>query len=365
MKDLRSAFYWTGVCDRSKAEGPRRSFLLRLDDSASLTPPCFTSNSQRSFLYNLIRSEFINSPLRPRHISGRLNHCPFATPGFMRGLPKTCPNPFFLRANAGAQLVCTTRFDYTVFVGYFEGSSLLPCLLLRHSFVRNLLIPFTSVSCVECRRRKIKCDRNEPCTQCIQSKNSTCRYKDGNSYPAAPKTAEAKSSAKSSASPLSSDQLGAHGFVHFDPEVLSSDHDGRLSRSVSMIAPVFGESHSNSTTLYTPSADSPEEPKPDQSVQILSERLSKLEKNLTTVSSRNSDPLWTSFSSLDKPGFFGQATTVPVPELRGSVSKTRLYGQSHWMSAFVQVSHYFYTLISYAHVFCSSRKFQTSEAIQI
>jgi hypothetical protein len=38
-----------------------------------------------------------------------------------------------------------------------------------------------ALSCVECRRRKIKCDRNVPCTQCTQSKSASCTYKDG--YP--------------------------------------------------------------------------------------------------------------------------------------------------------------------------------------
>src|ERR1700712_995428 len=32
-----------------------------------------------------------------------------------------------------------------------------------------------AIVCTECRRRKIACDRNSPCTQCIQS-NSACTY---------------------------------------------------------------------------------------------------------------------------------------------------------------------------------------------
>ncbi|KAH0420806.1 C6 zinc finger domain-containing protein [Colletotrichum camelliae] len=33
-----------------------------------------------------------------------------------------------------------------------------------------------ALSCLECRRRKIKCDRNDPCTHCVSSKNQ-CTYK--------------------------------------------------------------------------------------------------------------------------------------------------------------------------------------------
>jgi hypothetical protein len=33
-----------------------------------------------------------------------------------------------------------------------------------------------ALSCVQCRRRKIKCDRNDPCDRCIRSKNAICTY---------------------------------------------------------------------------------------------------------------------------------------------------------------------------------------------
>lgn len=33
-----------------------------------------------------------------------------------------------------------------------------------------------ALSCVECRRRKVKCDRNSPCGQCRAHKSSVCTY---------------------------------------------------------------------------------------------------------------------------------------------------------------------------------------------
>jgi hypothetical protein len=33
-----------------------------------------------------------------------------------------------------------------------------------------------ALSCEQCRKRKIKCDRNYPCTQCLQSKTAACSY---------------------------------------------------------------------------------------------------------------------------------------------------------------------------------------------
>jgi hypothetical protein len=35
-----------------------------------------------------------------------------------------------------------------------------------------------ALSCVQCRRRKVKCDRQLPCTQCSQYNNTTCVYDD-------------------------------------------------------------------------------------------------------------------------------------------------------------------------------------------
>ncbi|KAH6851061.1 hypothetical protein B0I37DRAFT_397140 [Chaetomium sp. MPI-CAGE-AT-0009] len=35
-----------------------------------------------------------------------------------------------------------------------------------------------AVSCILCRRRKIRCDRQTPCSNCVKSKNATCAYRD-------------------------------------------------------------------------------------------------------------------------------------------------------------------------------------------
>ncbi|KAK2776999.1 C6 zinc finger domain-containing protein [Colletotrichum kahawae] len=45
-----------------------------------------------------------------------------------------------------------------------------------------------ALSCLECRRRKIKCDRNDPCTHCVSSKNQ-CTYKTYRNDPEARGTA--------------------------------------------------------------------------------------------------------------------------------------------------------------------------------
>jgi hypothetical protein len=197
-----------------------------------------------------------------------------------------------------------------------------------------------ALSCVECRRRKIKCDRNVPCTQCTQFKSASCTYKDG--YPGSSNSHTAKPAPQAPSAPQNGD-LGCVGhIVPFVPGVsASAGQNASPKESSARTVPLFNESHSAATTLYSPSASvgSPEEPQSEQNVQVLLDRVKKLEDSLNTVSPGNLDPLWTSFSSNDNQTFFGRATKIPVPELKGSVSKTRLFGQSHWMCAFEHVGY--------------------------
>lgn len=199
-----------------------------------------------------------------------------------------------------------------------------------------------AVSCVECRRRKIKCDRKIPCTQCLQSRRASCAYKNG--YPRTTSSNTAKAS--STASPphpqpqpqRSIDHLSPPGLIVpllQDVPGLESENSSKPSSSPPKSIPLYNDSHSTSTatTLCSSSAGSPEELS-DQNVKDLLDRVRKLEE---TVSPGNLESAWTSFSEDRNPRFFGQSTRLPAPELRGSVSKTRLFGQSHWMSSFEHV----------------------------
>ena len=193
-----------------------------------------------------------------------------------------------------------------------------------------------ALSCVECRRRKIKCDRNVPCAQCTQSKSAVCTYKDG-----CPGPSDSHTTKPASHTP-SAPRNGDPGCIrHIAPSVPSvhADQNGSPKELSTRTVPLFNESHSAATTLYSPSTSvgSPEEPQSEQNVQVLLDRVKKLENTLNTVSTGNLDPLWTSFSPNENQTFFGQATRIPVPVLKGSVSKTRLFGQSHWMCAFEHV----------------------------
>ena len=135
----------------------------------------------------------------------------------------------------------------------------------------------------------------------------------------------------------SNSHLGSRGLaLPLAPEVPTADNNQPSYGSTQRTVPLFNDSHSNSSTLYSPSPGSPEE-QSEHNVHALSDRVSKLEQNLSRVSPGNLDPAWTSFSITDKVSFFGQSPRVAVPELRGSVSKTRLFGHSHWMSSLENV----------------------------
>ena len=206
-----------------------------------------------------------------------------------------------------------------------------------------------ALSCVECRRRKIKCDRNDPCSQCTQAKVASCTYKDG--YPGPSNSHAAKLGSPAPSAPLNGDLAPAGLVIPFAPatQSTSADQSRSLKEPWGRTVPLFNASHSSATTLYSPSASigSAEEPQPEHNVQVLLDRVKKLEDTLNTVSSGKIDPPWASFSTIgNETTFFGEADRLQVPGLRGSISKTRLFGQSHWMCAFEHVG---YTVIPTHH----------------
>lgn len=63
-----------------------------------------------------------------------------------------------------------------------------------------------ALSCLECRRRKIKCDRNDPCAHCVSAK-TRCTFKVYSSEPVTQQQLQQGSSWNSAASPLAEASL--------------------------------------------------------------------------------------------------------------------------------------------------------------
>jgi hypothetical protein len=158
-----------------------------------------------------------------------------------------------------------------------------------------------ALSCVECRRRKIKCDRNIPCSQCTLSKSSTCTYS-GDSP---------RNIAGHFPAPMRRSFSPSHSRNNVSVDGFSA---GNSPRTV----PIFGGSQSGSLSSGAESNSSEQ--------GDLADRIKKLEQLLADSIARK---------ETTKPN--PSPPKVPEEKLRGSVSKTRYYGQSHWMYAFEQV----------------------------
>lgn len=172
-----------------------------------------------------------------------------------------------------------------------------------------------ALSCEQCRRRKIKCDRNNPCSQCLQSKTISCSYSPGG----AAVSRHVNETALSTLPPVQPTGIPSRArriprssntyvsSVGFSP---SSVHISTATNPSSYSSPIAapGESH--------------EEETPDN--KVLLDRIQNLETQLAI-----------SKSEISK---FEQRTSLPLSipspapkELRGIVSKTRFFGTSHWM----------------------------------
>ncbi|KAI2605613.1 hypothetical protein GGR54DRAFT_633455 [Hypoxylon sp. NC1633] len=179
-------------------------------------------------------------------------------------------------------------------------------------------------SCVSCRRSKIRCDRNLPCSACVRSKRKTCvfepipRQSDVTSAgvsPLHPTDSSRKSNnADTAGSPLPSGSTHRH--------YGDGPHDDHSSLSLNGSTPV----DSNSSHSHGSSFD----------VGSLLERIEELERRLEESTGRIPGP-----RSRARAEPSGPETIATYPSyftgdfytMRKSViSKTRYFGQSHWMN---------------------------------
>lgn len=163
-----------------------------------------------------------------------------------------------------------------------------------------------ALSCVQCRRRKVKCDRNIPCNRCTQSKNTVCQYD-----PEGPARARAIHSVASTASPSTS----IDNFSISQEPVLK----GTLSLSNSVTP--------NSKPQVMSWVSGSRAVSDQDNVQHLQDRIRQLESALSTMTYKDKTP----------------KDTVPLdgnrnPILRGSAEDTQFFGMGHWMMFKKEVS---------------------------
>ncbi|ETS84627.1 hypothetical protein PFICI_02652 [Pestalotiopsis fici W106-1] len=174
-----------------------------------------------------------------------------------------------------------------------------------------------AVSCVLCRRRKIKCNRESPCNNCVKSGRNECVYE--NPPPPAPRQPR-------------SDRMSEAGT------------DSQLSLSSTNSIQSVVQSHgsdpaSRGPTPATTTTGSSSSPSAAWDIETLKNRVRQLEGQLSqtslTPTQRAATPvpvnIETNTTSLGGT-FHIHRDNASNPVVRGVTHKSRKFGQSHWVN---------------------------------
>ena len=189
-----------------------------------------------------------------------------------------------------------------------------------------------ALSCVLCRRRKVKCDRKLPCSQCSQYNNAPCKYDDPEvaglgKHSSTPQTTHNSSRVRASKQ--------SHGVSNSGEPILFNNQNisappGFESCSPSSSAPLVpapAAEHSQSEQHALEGLLGSAPPRPDSSIQELKDRVQKLEALITSSCKYGPRPSENDSST----------SAINVPKLRGNIEKTRFFGKSHWMNTYDEV----------------------------
>lgn len=175
------------------------------------------------------------------------------------------------------------------------------------------------LSCLECRRRKVKCDRTDPCGQCRQTKSKTCTYTYGARQNQRDEGSAEMDPVQSAHPRPPSRGRGPYQVAAADtgPMDIVAKNDF-LSEMLTPIGPPSNNSINNGRT-----------------VDDLLERVKHLEDKLASAGSESTDKRIEPVQTL---GELCPFTSQNARGVRGNLAKTRFFGQSHWMGSLTQVS---------------------------
>jgi len=199
-----------------------------------------------------------------------------------------------------------------------------------------------ALSCVECRRRKIKCDRRMPCSHCMQLKSTICTYPETHAD-----VPNRRNVPKPSPKPLSVNRAlqGVQFFGtssplpnlpslailprlgdgsrseegSWDPTPVGSTEDSPSSRDIQNVVDRtgnFGEA---------PPSPASRDKKKDQVMSVLGANFSSFGDVMLQVGSNHPTRV------------FEPAPLSATQELRSDAQRTQFFGQSHWMNTFNMV----------------------------
>lgn len=182
-----------------------------------------------------------------------------------------------------------------------------------------------ALSCVECRLRKVKCDRRKPCGACTRIKSTTCTYRP--QRPGIRSQSEQSPEGATSASHSNEPEAEISARSSPQPSGPATEFDAMVNRYV---APgVFGE-HDKLKPLPTgrPCFNLSSQPDNEQNaiVSSLLDRIHGLEEKLASTTL----------------GDQARSSTLPARESPGKASgqllRSKIYGQSHWANVINPVS---------------------------
>ncbi len=199
-----------------------------------------------------------------------------------------------------------------------------------------------ALSCVECRRRKIKCDRRMPCSHCMQLKSTLCTY---------PETHSEVSNRKNDPKP--SPSLPNPLSVNRAPQFFGTSNPLPHLPSLAVLPTLTDSSHSEEGSWdLTPVASNGDSPS-EKNVQNLVDRSRDLEHSPPSSVSHNKNTdqvmsvLGANFSSFGDvmlqvgsnhpTRVFEPPTFASIQDLRSDPNKTQFFGRSHWMNTFNMV----------------------------
>ncbi|KAH7394989.1 hypothetical protein DE146DRAFT_678794 [Phaeosphaeria sp. MPI-PUGE-AT-0046c] len=182
------------------------------------------------------------------------------------------------------------------------------------------------ISCTLCRRRKIRCNHEAPCSNCVRSGNATCVYENatitsgltGRNAPLQPRLEQMHPESQmqySQRTSLSGEIIMADLPSRYTPptpvSIASQEMDSMKRKIAELEHQLSRTTTSASNTATTPSIIAP----------------SPAPTNFIHISSGIAGPV----SVLGESRAFGNVHSIA----RGIAHKNRVFGQSHWMNGFV------------------------------
>lgn len=167
------------------------------------------------------------------------------------------------------------------------------------------------LACEQCRKRKIKCDRNSPCGHCTRARIPDCTYAPTH-VPAASKTKRNLSSVLPTTSTINASQRPVRPAPSQDANIQVGDGSELPTNT---LPPSKASSSVHSSNVESASDSS--------NVDWLIARVHELEDKLANV---------VHISEPKGSGPFTPSKGDTIAPLSGTISKTRYFGNSHWFN---------------------------------